>query len=196
MKRYSWFLGVVAFLLLVVVTLNGVSTSQEEEVSSGGPKAGAKLYPFATPLATSDLKGDANIATKDGQGEFGARAACTVRGPKILNVCELYERGPLVLAIFSAEGGPCREVLDQFQRLAPQFPKVSFAGVGSLGDRKDLKGSWRFPVGWDRDGAVASRYGLVDCPQITFALKGGKVLKTTRGDLADEEIVRLVRKLR
>lgn len=195
MKRYSWFLGVVGFLLLVVVTLNGVNTSQEEEIPSGGPEAGAKLHPFATPLAASDLKGDANVATKDGQGEFGDRAACTVRGPKILNICELYERGPVVLAIIPAKGKQCRTVLDQFQRLAPRFPKASFAAVGARGDRKDLAGPWTFPVGWDRDGAIASLYGLVGCPQITFARRGGKVLRTTRVEMSDSEIAGLVRRL-
>lgn len=190
--RYTWFLGVVAFLLIVVAILNGIST---EGVQSGGPERGATMQPFATPLAASDLEGDANVATKDDQGEFGARAACKVRGPKILNICELYEKGPVVLAIFPAEGDQCRTVLDQFQRLAPRFPRATFAAVGSRGDRDDLKGPWRFPVGWDRDGAIASLYGLVGCPQITFARRGGKVFETTRREMSDNQIAGLVRRL-
>ena len=190
--RYTWFLGVVAFLLIVVAILNGIST---EGPQTGGPDRGAKMQPFATPLAASDLKGDANVATEDDQGEFGARAACKVRGPKILNICELYERGPVVLAIFPAEGDQCRDILDQFQRLAPRFPDASFAAVGSRGDRDDLEGPWRFPVGWDPDGAIASLYGLVGCPQITFARRGGKVVQTTRREMTDNQIAGLVRRL-
>ena len=195
MKRYTWVLGVAAFLLIVVVILNGISTPEDEEIPSGGPNRGAQMHPFATPLAASDLKGDANVATKDGQGEFGRRAACSVRGADILNICELYERGPVVLTIIPAQGEQCRSVLDQFQRVAPEFPQVSFAAVGSRGDRDDLRGRWSFPVGWDRDGAVASLYGLVGCPQITFARRGGRVVETTRVELTDEALAAKVRAL-
>jgi hypothetical protein len=190
--RYTWFLGVVAFLLIVVAILNGIST---EGPQTGGPDRGSNMQPFATPLAASDLEGDANVATEDDQGEFGKRAACKVRGPEILNICELYERGPVILAIFPAEGDQCRSVLDQFQRLAPRFPKATFAAVGSRGDRDDLKGPWTFPVGWDPDGAIASLYGLVGCPQITFARRGGKVLETSRREMSDNQIAGVVRRL-
>jgi hypothetical protein len=190
--RYTWFLGVVAFLLIVVAILNGIGS---EGIQSGGPERGAAMQPFATPLAASDLEGDANVATEDDQGEFGRRAACSVRGPDVLNVCQLYEQGPVVLAIFPTEGEQCRTVLDQFQRVAPRFPRVRFAAVGSRGDRDDLRGPWRFPVGWDRDGAVASLYGLVGCPQITFARRGGRVVETTRRELTDRELADKVRAL-
>lgn len=190
--RYTWFVGVVAFALIVVAILNGLET---EGIQSGGPERGAKLQPFATPLADSQLEGDANVATKDDQGDFGRRAACTVRGREILNVCELYERGPVVLTIFPAQGEQCRDVLDQFQRVAPQFPDVTFAAVGSRGDRDDLRGRWSFPVGWDRDGAVASLYGLVGCPQITFARRGGRVVETTRTELTDAQLAAKARAL-
>ena len=190
--RYTWFLGVVAFGLIVVAILNGI---ESEGIQSGGPERGDAMQPFATPLAASDLEGDANVATKDGQGEFGKRAACTVRGPKVLNICELYERGPVVLTIFPAQGDQCRGVLDQFERVALRFPDVSFAAVGSRGDRDDLRGRWSFPVGWDRDGAVASLYGLVGCPQITFARRGGRVVETTRTELTDAQLAVKVRAL-
>ena len=196
MKRYTWFLGVVAFLLIVVAILNGINTSQDEEIPSGGPNRGAQMHPFATPLAASDLEGDANVAVKDGQGEFGDRAACKVRGPKILNICQLYEKKPVVLAIFPVQGEQCREILPQLDRVAQRFPYVAFAAVGSRGDRDDLETGWVFPVGWDRDGAIASLYGLVGCPQITFAHRGGKVLTTTRTEMTDADIAAQVERLR
>ena len=191
MKKYTWFLGVVAFLLIVVAILNGIDS---EGIQSGGPERGDKVQPFATPLAESALKGDANVATKDDQGEFGERAACKVRGREILNICELYEKGPVVLAIFPTEGKQCRDVLDQFQRLAPRFPDATFAAVGSRGDRDDLRGSWRFPVGHDADGAIASLYGLVGCPQITFVKRGGAVYDTVRQELTDAALAGMVRR--
>lgn len=195
MKGYGWVLGLAVFVLLVLVTLNGITTGDDEEIPSGGPDRGTKVHPFATPLADSALEGDANVAVKDDQGEFGKRAACTVRGRDILNICELYERGPVVLALFPAQGEQCRSILDQFQRVAPRFPDVAFAAVGSRGDRDDLRGPWRFPVGWDPDGAIASLYGLVGCPQITLVRRGGVVEDTVRTELTDAALVRAVRRL-
>ena len=192
-SRYTWFLGVVGFLLIVLVTVNSLRT---EGVSPGGPEEGARLMPFAVPLAAGSLEGDANIAARDDQGDAGNTAACKVRGKEILNVCELSERGPVVLAIFPANGERCSQVLDQFERVAGSVRGVQFAAVGSRGERDALKRrAWSFPVGYDRDGAVASVYGLVGCPQITFAQRGGEVRETTRRELTDDELVRKARAL-
>ena len=60
--------------------------------------------------------------------------ACTVRGPGILNICQLYEQGPVVLALF-VDAGSCPRVLSDMQALAPSFPGVRFAGVAIKGDR-------------------------------------------------------------
>ena len=174
-SRYTWFLGVAGFLLIVVVIVNGVQT---ENVRA--PDEGGRLVPFAVPLADSGLEGDANVAAKDGQGDLGKVAACKVRGPEILNICELAERGPLVLAIFPTEAPRCRAVLDQMARVSARVPGVQFAAVGSRGNRDDLRRPRPFPVGFDSDGAVASVYGLVGCPQVSFARRGGEVIETTR----------------
>ncbi len=102
----------------------------------------------------------------------GARAA-------VLNVCQLYEQGPLVLALF-VDAGSCPQVLSDMQALAPSFPGVRFAAVAIKGDRDRLRALVRsmhlsFPVGIDRDGALAGLYKLVSCPQVAFAYPGGVV---------------------
>ena len=192
--KYTWFLGVVAFLLIALVTVNSLRT---EGVTPGGPDEGGRLVPFAVPLASSKLVGDANVASADDQGDLGKVAACKVRGPDILNICELTERGPVVFALFPSEAGRCRAVLDQFERVRAMVSGVQFAAVGSRPDRDDLLARrWSFPVGYDDDGAVASVYGLVGCPQISFAEKGGKVQRTTRRELPDAEIARMARNLK
>ncbi|HEV2813253.1 MAG TPA: hypothetical protein VGW10_08385 [Solirubrobacteraceae bacterium] len=191
-SRYGWFIGVAGFLLVVLVTINSVTTGG---VDPGGPDEGGRLAPFAVPLADSSLDGDANLATEEGQDELGARPACEVRGPEVLNICEQWERGPVVLALFPTDAGRCRSVLGQLDRMRKRFPKVRFAAVGSRGDRDELRG-WGFPVGWDKDGAVAARYGLVGCPQVTFANKGGKVVDTTRREIDDVAFAGKVRELR
>ena len=60
--------------------------------------------------------------------------ACEVRGPQILNICQLYERGPVVLALF-VDAGSCADVLGDMQALAPSFPEVRFAAVAIKGGR-------------------------------------------------------------
>jgi hypothetical protein len=193
-SRFTWFIGLAGFLLLVVVTLNTFAT--DSGIEGGGLKAGDKLFPFAVPLAAGDLDGDANLATEPGQEDFGARPACAVRGPDILNICEEWDRGPVVLAIFPANAERCRSVLRQFQRLGPRFRDVRFVAIGSRGDRDALRGNWGFPVGWDRDGQVLARYGVVGCPQVTFARWGGVVADTVFEPIDDAEMARLVERIR
>lgn len=185
-SRYTWFLGVVAFLLVVVAILNSIGS---EGVSPGGPDAGDRLVPFAVPLADAPPR-------RDDDANIDPQRACAVRGQGVLNICALAERGPVVFALFPTEGGRCREVLDQFARVAPRFDGVQFVAVGSRGDRDILRGrDDPFPVGFDRDGAVSSVYGLAGCPQITFARRGGDVLRTTRRPLSDSELAGIVREL-
>jgi hypothetical protein len=100
-----------------------------------------------------------------------------VRGSNVLNICQLYERGPVVLALF-VNSGSCPDVLESLQRLVPSFPGVQFAAVSIKGGREQLRRLVRahrltFPVGYDRDGALVSLYKVVSCPQIVFAYPGG-----------------------
>ena len=186
-SRYTWFLGVVAFLFIVVVLLNSIGSGG---VSPGGPEGGDRLVPFAVPLAGARSRPDEDA-------NVDARRACRVRGPGILNICQLAERGPVVLALFPTEGGECRDILAQLERLAPRYTgRVSFAAVGSRGERATLaRAGGRLPLGWDRDGAVASIYGLVGCPQVTYAEQGGRVVLTTRRRETDSQIAEHVRDL-
>jgi hypothetical protein len=180
-SRYTWFIGVVAFLFLVLVTINAVD---DQGAEPGGPAGGEKLLAFAVPRADAPARQDGNE-----DANLDSDRACEVRGPGILNICEEWEQGPVVLALFPTDASRCRSVVDQFDRIARRLRDVRFVAVGSRGDRAELRGRRHdFPVGWDRDGGVATAYGLVGCPQITFARKGGAVVETTRQELSDEEI--------
>jgi hypothetical protein len=184
-SRYGWFVGVVLLLVLAYITLNTATTDNRS--SSTGLKRGARMPPFAVPLALSALDGDANIATKPNQKSAGARPACQVRGPQILNVCQLYERGPVALAFVATRGASCETQLDRLQGLRNTFPTITVASVAIRGNRDDLRRDvrrhgWRFPVGYDRDGVLANLYGVAVCPQITLADRGGRVVKTLIGE--------------
>ena len=182
-SRYTWFIGVVAFLFVVLVTINAVD---DQGTDPGGPEGGAKLVPFAVPRADAPAR-----RTGDEDANLDRRTACSVRGPGILNICEEAEQGPVVLALFPTDAARCARVVEQFDRLARRLRDVRFVAVGSRGRRDDLRGRRHdFPIGWDRDGGVATAYGLVGCPQISFARKGGAVVETTRRALTDDEIAR------
>ena len=176
----GWLVGVVGVVVLAYITLNTLRT---ESVGSRGPQAGERLPPFAMPLAESRSDADANIATRPGSGPEGARPACTVRGREILNVCELAEQGPVVLAFLATRSGRCAEQVDVLDALAPRHPDVRFAAVSVRGDHEQLRRTarargWELPVGYDHDGAVANIYGIAICPTVTFARRGGEVAGT------------------
>jgi hypothetical protein len=175
-RRYGRWVGALALVILALITLNTVLTKPN---GAAGLAPGATLPPFALPLVTGNLQGDADIATHADDGEAGKHPACTLRGPRILNVCQLYERGPLVLALF-VDLGACAHILSDMQTLAPSFPGVRFAAVSIKGDRATLRAlvhsrRLSFPVGIDNDGALATLYKVASCPQLTFAYPGGVV---------------------
>ena len=177
----TWVVGVVVVIALAYITLNTLRT---EAPGSRGVEAGKPLPPFAAPLATSKLDGDANLATKRNQGQQGSRPACQVRGPDIVNSCQLAERGPVVLAFLATRSERCDRQVDALQAAQRAFPDVSFAAVAIRGDREDLvrtirRRGWTLPVAYDRDGGVANAYAVAICPTITFAFKGGKVQGTS-----------------
>jgi hypothetical protein len=174
--------------VMVYIVLNTLRT---EGPGSRGVPVGDPLPAFAAPLALSDLVGDANVSAK----------ACSVRGAKILNVCELYERGPVVLAFFAEPSERCDDEVDALDRLRARFAGVQFAAVAIRGDRGPLRErildhGWRLPVGWDRDGAVANAYAVAVCPVITLARRGGTVVKTLLGSQTPAQLEAAVRELR
>ena len=188
MKRPGALIGVLVFAVMVYIVLNTLRT---EGPGSRGVEAGARLPPFAMPLALSDLDGDANVSGK----------ACSVRGENILNVCQLAERGPVVLAFFAEPSGRCDDEVDILDTMRSRFPDVQFAAVAIRGDRAKLRArirahGWGLPVGWDRDGAVANAYAVAVCPAITLARRGGTVVRTLLGSQTQAQLERAIGELR
>lgn len=174
--HYGRYVGLLAIVIVVLITINTIVTKPN---GAGGIQPGQPLAPFAVPLATSSLRGDANIATQPDQGSAGSVPACSVRGPRVLNICELYERGPVVLALF-IDSGSCSAVLGDLQSLSRAYPAVRFAAVAIKPDRGALRSELRrrgitLPVGVDEDGALVALYKDASCPQISFAYPGGTV---------------------
>jgi len=173
--RFVWYIGLFALLVVVLIAARSIARSN----GASGIQPGQAIPPFAVPLALGPLTGDANVATHADDGEAGRIAACDVRLAQALNICQAYERGPLVLALF-VNSGSCSAVLTDLQRLAPAYPGLQIAAVSIRGDRTALRmllrrDDIRFPVGYDHDGVLADLYRVSSCPQVSFVRPGGIV---------------------
>ena len=180
MKRPGLIIGALAVAVLAYISYNSLTT---EGPGARGVDPGRELPPFAVPLALSGLEGDANVSER----------ACEVRGPDVLNVCELAERGPVVLAFFAEPAERCDDEIDLLDRIRARHPRVQFAAVAIRGDRDDLRRrvrerGWKLPVGHDRDGAVANTYGVAVCPTITLAARGGEIRDTVFGSQSERQL--------
>jgi hypothetical protein len=188
-SRSTWLVGVLVVVVLAYITLN---TLGSDTPGSRGVPDGKPLPPFAVPLATSSLQGDAQV---------DPAKACHVRGGDILNSCQLAERGPVVLAFFATRSKRCEQQVDVLDRVRRRFPDVGFAAVSVRGKRGDVRQlvqqrGWRLPVGYDHDGAVTNAYAVAVCPTITFARKGGTVTGTSFSLLEDAALAKRVEALR
>ncbi len=151
--RYGRYAGLLGVVLLVAIVVNSLFVHRS---GLAGIPPGQRIAPFAVPLALGALEGDADIATHADQGSQGLVPACAERGAQILNVCQLYEQGPVVLALFVDAGG-CTSVLSEMQTLVPEFPSVRFAAVAIRGQRAQVRRlvhahRLTLPVGLDKDG--------------------------------------------
>jgi hypothetical protein len=175
--RLGRYAGLVGVLVLLLAGIDFIFI-HPHDLSPIPP--GQQLAPFAVPLALGNLQGDADIAKHADEGSAGKVPACAERGAPILNVCQLYEQGPVVLALF-VDADSCAAILTQMQALVPEFPGVRFAAVAIKGERAQLRRLVRshgltLPVGIDGEGgAVADIYRVFSCPQVDFAYPGGVV---------------------
>lgn len=191
--RAAWVVGILAILAVAALSIR--SAGPDAPRATGVP-AGEQLPPFAVVLATSDVECDdeddpcdANVARRPDQGSAGRRPACEVRGPTVLNVCELTEQGPLVLGLAASRAASCLDVWDRLEPLARRHRGLQVAVVAIGGELDELRTSvrrlgWSFPVGWDRDGILAGIYGVAACPYVTVARWGGRVQGTVIGTRA------------
>ena len=93
----------------------------------------------------------------------------------MLNVCELAEEGPVVVAFLAEPVERCSDQIDLLDRVRER--------------------GWQLPVGHDRYGAVANAYAVPVCPMITFAARGGEVRSTSYGMLGERELRARIRAL-
>ena len=175
---------------VVVVAAISIHGARPDGPGARGLEAGTQLPPFAVPLVTSDIVCDDDSDPCDANV---ASAACAVRGPHVLNSCELAERGPVVLAFVFEPVRACRDELDVLDRVRGRHPDVAFAAIDGRADGASARrfaraGGWKLPLAYDHDAAVADEYAVVVCPTLVFARRGGAIAESTVRALSEAEV--------
>jgi hypothetical protein len=206
--RYSVAVGLI-FLAVIVVAL-----IQSLGGGGGGGTLGLDRMPmnwplpeFAVPAAESQLEGDANVAQDDCESgvtpcpEDARRTpACRIATPGAIRVCDLFDR-PLVISFCFTKGGDCESQQDIVNAVYERYRgRVNFLSLNVRNDRDAVREAvrqrgWDLPVGYDRDGAVASLYKLGGCPTFAYAYPGGTLQNASIGDITASQLSARVEQL-
>jgi hypothetical protein len=205
--RYTLIVGALFAIVIAIALVNSVG----EEGETLGLDRAPPLWPlpeFAIPVAADeDLEGDANVSQDDCETAAApcppdARRdpACDVAGRDVIRVCDFFDR-PLVLSFWFTRGGACVDQQDVVDRVYGRYrARVGFLSVDVRDDRDAVRElvrehGWGMPVGYDRDGAVASLYRVGGCPTFAFVYPGGVLQDASIGELTSSQLESKVRRL-
>lgn len=178
---YTGWVGLAFIVLIVVAIVNGTRTEETGILGVDGPERGWELPPFAAPLVSSNLEGDANIAEDE---------ACEIDLEGAVRVCDLFDK-PLVISFWFTRQADCVARQDTLERVAADYEgRVNFLSVNIRDDREKVREiaedrGWSIPVVHDRDGAVSNVYGVGGCPTLAYAFAGGVLME---GRIGTEEL--------
>jgi hypothetical protein len=207
--RYSIVVGLIFLAVIVVATVNTVGGG------GGGETLGLDRLParwplpqFAVPEGAGELEGDANVAQDDCETsaipcpEDSERTpACRVALEEAIRVCDFFDR-PLVISFWFSKGSSrCVEQQDLVDRVYRRYRgEVGFLSLDIRDERETLRDlirqrGWTMPVGYDRDGAVASLYGVGLCPTFAYVFPGGTLQSASIGELGERQLADRVDRL-
>jgi hypothetical protein len=195
--RYSITVGLIFLVVIAIATLHTLGGG------NGETTLGLDAYParwplpeFAVPAAAASLEGDANVAQDDCETSSlpcpnGSRRipACRIEPAGAIRVCDLFAR-PLVISFWFSKGDDCVAQQDVVERAYRRYRgRVDFLSLDIRDDRDTLRElvrqhGWTMPVGYDRDGAVGSLYGVGGCPTLAYAYPGGTLQDASIGELS------------
>lgn len=203
-RGYTRFVGIVFVAVIVIATINLISTRQSGLLGIRDETHELPLPEFAMPEARGPVVGDANIAQDNCQTSQNPcpaarrrKAACQVRGPGIVTVCDWFRR-PLVISFWFTRGGDCEAQQDVVDRVATRYRgRAGLLSIDVRDGRETVRKliaerRWRLPVGIDRDGAVSDLYRIGGCPTFVYAYPGGIFQRATIGRLDDAALSRNV----
>jgi hypothetical protein len=199
--RYSLLVGLIFLAVIVVATVNTLKGG------GGGETLGLDRFParwplpeFAVPAGASQLEGDANVAQDDCETaalpcpDDSRRApACRIKTAGAIRVCDLFGQ-PLVISFWFTKGDGCAEQQDVVEEAYERYRgRVGFLSLDIRDNRDTLRElisrhGWTMPVGYDRDGAVGSLYGVGGCPTFAYVYPGGTLQSASIGDLTAPQL--------
>jgi hypothetical protein len=205
--RYSILVGLLFVAIIAIALINGVPGDGDGTLGLDEQPPRWPLPEFAVPAAAGDLEGDANIAQDDCSAaglpcpEDARRTpACQLRTPGAIRVCDLFDR-PAVISFWFSKGGECVDQQDVVSRVYPRYRgRVSFLSLDIRDDRDTVRElirrrGWAMPVGYDRDGAVASLYRVGGCPTFAYSYPGGTLESASIGELSAAELSKRIERL-
>ena len=193
--RYSITVGLIFLALVAFAFLHGVGGSDQGPRGLDKLPARWPLPEFAVPAGASQLEGDANVAQDNCESsevpcpDSAKRTpACHVAGADVIRVCDLFDR-PLVISFwFTKGGGDCADRQDVVEQAFRRYRgRVNFLSLDVRDGRDTVRElihqhGWTMPVGYDRDGAVASLYRVGGCPTLAYAFPGGTLQSASVGN--------------
>lgn len=199
--RYSLLVGLLFLAVIAIATIHTLGGGE------GGKALGLDPYParwalpeFAVPDARGSLEGDANVAQDDCEtsqvpcpGSARRTPACRIDTRGALRICDFFDK-PLVISFWFSEGNGCVEQQDVVEKAHRRYRgRVAFLSLDVRDDRGTLRDliaqhRWTFPVGYDRDGAVATLYGVGGCPTFAYVYPGGSLEGAGIGELTTAQL--------
>jgi hypothetical protein len=199
--RYSILVGLLFAAVIIVATLNTLGGG------GGGQTLGLDPFParwplpeFAVPAAAGQLEGDANVSQDDCEtsaipcpDDAQRTPACRIDQEEAIRICDHFDR-PLVISFWFTKGDDCAEQQDVVQAVYERYrEQVGFLSLDIRDDREAVRDlirqhGWTMPVGYDRDGAVGSLYGVGGCPTFAYVYPGGTLQSAGIGDLTAPQL--------
>jgi cytochrome c biogenesis protein CcmG/thiol:disulfide interchange protein DsbE len=107
---------------------------------------------------------------------------------------------PTVVAFFAAWCDPCRAELPLVEAASRAVGGPAVVGVDVLDQRPDAEALMRqagvsFPAGFDHDGTVSQRWGVVGLPVTVFVAPDGHIVSYHRGELRARQLGDLLKGL-
>jgi hypothetical protein len=106
-----------------------------------------------------------------------------------------------VISFWFTKSGDCADQQDIVDSVYERYRgRVNFLSLDVRDDRDTVRGlirehGWKLPVGYDRDGAVASLYKVGGCPTFAYVYPGGTLESASIGDLTEARLSARVRRL-
>jgi hypothetical protein len=207
--RYSIVVGLIFLAVIVIASVNTLGGGGEGETLGLDRLPDRWPLPeFAVAEGAGKLEGDANVAQDDCETseipcppDAQRTPACRVDLEEAIRVCDLFDR-PLVISFWFSKGSnECVEQQDLVERVYRRYRgRVGFLSLNIRDDRNTLREligqrEWTMPVGYDRDGAVASLYGVGLCPTFAYVYPGGTLQSSSITELNERQLADRVDRL-